>query len=256
MLAIVLVVVFAGVEKVTPTLLRTSADEGTALVHLSVEASRASILDVLTGSSSDGSVIFDEGSVSSQAVIALGRSPILSGLSQKDRRTAQSGVPIQSSIPILDYVLSSESTTESNAAVIILLTPRVPACWDAQNRKAEDEFLELRRAFVQATRGTDEDRRRFRERYPHADDLPPTCTIKGHLIRRAADQTRIRSIVTADAPHQRTRRAPKFMPVFTAVRPGRRRCGRRLRRIGCETTLRSTCFASCARCSCCPGRAP
>ena len=58
-------------------------------------------------------------------------------------------------------------------AIIILLTPRDPAFWDEQNRKAIEEFVEKRRAYVQAKQGTAEDMQRFKERYPDWHKLAP-----------------------------------------------------------------------------------
>jgi hypothetical protein len=78
-------------------------------------------------------------------------------------------------IPILKYLVSTKTTIQSDAAVVILLTPRDPAFWGKQNEKALAEFIEIRRAFIQAQQGTEEDRRRFNERYPDLlYHLPPS----------------------------------------------------------------------------------
>ena len=98
---------------------------------------------------------------------------ILSGLSQRESRKGRSGVPILRDIPILKYFFSTETLLQTDTAVIILLTPRDAAFWDERNRKASEEFVEMRRAFIRARQGTQEDMRRFRERYPDWDKIPP-----------------------------------------------------------------------------------
>jgi hypothetical protein len=57
--------------------------------------------------------------------------------------------------------------------VVILLTPRDPGYMDAQNREALSQFVAKRKAYVEATHGTDEDMRRFRQQYPDWDQLAP-----------------------------------------------------------------------------------
>jgi type II secretory pathway component GspD/PulD (secretin) len=106
-------------------------------------------------------------------VLSLGQTLILSGLSQREATTARSGVPILMYIPILKYLFSEWTTITTDSAVIILLTPRDPAFRDERNRKALAEFVEMRRAFLKARQGTQEDMRRFRERYPDWDQVPP-----------------------------------------------------------------------------------
>jgi hypothetical protein len=56
---------------------------------------------------------------------------------------------------------------------MMLLTPRDPAFMDEQNREALAEFVEKRRAYLQARQGTPEDMRRFQERYPDWDKIAP-----------------------------------------------------------------------------------
>ena len=60
-----------------------------------------------------------------------------------------------------------------DTAIIILLTPRDPAYWDEENKKAIGEFTEKRRAYLEARQGTEDDMRRFKERYPDWDKLAP-----------------------------------------------------------------------------------
>ncbi len=98
---------------------------------------------------------------------------ILSGLSQRESRSVRSGVPGLMHVPLLKYLFSTNTTVHADAAVIILLTPRDPAFWDERNREALEKFVEQRRAFLQAKQGTEEDMRRFRERYPDWNKLVP-----------------------------------------------------------------------------------
>jgi type II secretory pathway component GspD/PulD (secretin) len=113
-----------------------------------------------------GSAIFENISVTSEAVLGLNQTLILTGLNQRESRTSRSGVPGLRSIPVIKYLFSERITTTSDLAIIILLTPRDPAFWDERSRKTAEAFVEKRRAFIQAIRGTDEDMRRFKERYP------------------------------------------------------------------------------------------
>lgn len=165
---------FGTTLTVTPTLLRMPAEGGTPRVHLAVEAGRTSILNILSiAEDPNQPTPFDKVTVASQAVLSVGQTLILSGLSQRESRKGRSGVPILMDIPILKYFFSTETLLQSDSAVIILVTPRDPAFWDERNRQATAEFVEKRRAFLLARQGTDEDMRRFRERYPDWDKIPP-----------------------------------------------------------------------------------
>jgi general secretion pathway protein D len=163
---------FGTTLNVTPTLLRTTAEDGTPRVHLKVEAGRTSVLSLLDADPNQPTP-FQKVTVASEAVLSLDQTLILSGLSQRESRTGRSGVPYLMDIPILKYFFSTKSTVVSDTAVIILLTPRVSAFSDERNRKALAEFIEKRRAFIRARQGTEEDMRRFRERYPDWDQFPP-----------------------------------------------------------------------------------
>jgi len=163
---------FGTTLNVTPTLLRTPAEDGTPRVHVKVEAGRLSVLDILDQDPNQPTT-FTKVTVASEAVLSLGQTLILSGLSQRESRTGRSGVPGLRDIPILKYFFSTKVTTIADAAVVILLTPRDPAFSDERNRKALAEFIEKRRAFIRARQGTGEDMRRYRERYPDWDQFPP-----------------------------------------------------------------------------------
>jgi hypothetical protein len=163
---------FGTTVTVTPTLLRTPAEDGTPRVHVRVEAGRTSVLALLD-QDPNLPTTFTKVTVASEAVLSLGQTLILSGLSQRESRTGRSGVPVLMNIPILKYLFSTTSTVQADTAVIILLTPRDPAFSDERNRKALAEFVEKRRAFIQARQGTEEDMQRFRERYPDWDQIPP-----------------------------------------------------------------------------------
>ena len=163
---------FGTTLTVTPTLLRTPAEDGTPRVHVRVEAGRTSILSLLDQDPNQPTS-FTKVTVASEAALSLGQTLILSGLSQRESRTGRSGVPVLMYIPILKYLFSTQTTIQSDSAVIILLTPRDPAFWDEQNQKALAEFVEKRRAFLQARQGTEEDMQRFRERYADWVQIAP-----------------------------------------------------------------------------------
>jgi type II secretory pathway component GspD/PulD (secretin) len=201
---------------VTPTLLRTPAQDGTPRVRVVVEAGRSSVLSLLEADP-DRPTAFDKVTVTSEAVLNLGQTLILSGLSQRESHTGRDGVPILMDIPILKYFFSTKTTIESNSAVIILLTPRDPAFWDERNQQATAEFVEMRRAFLQARQGTPEDMRRFRERYPDGNQIAPNrfathffLMANSEIYRVASGQDLVSDDVDLEllGPKRRTRHAP------------------------------------------------
>ncbi|MCU0724419.1 MAG: tetratricopeptide repeat protein [Planctomycetes bacterium] len=151
---------------VTPTLLRTPSEEGNPRVHVAVEAGRTSALQILTTTEAGEPRSFDKITVSSEAILDLNQTLILSGLSQRESRTEQSGVPILRSIPLLKYFFSSSTTVESSSAVLILLTPRDPAFWNERSQVTLTDFVAVRRDYIEARKGTPEDFQRFCERHP------------------------------------------------------------------------------------------
>ncbi|MCI0499883.1 MAG: tetratricopeptide repeat protein [Planctomycetales bacterium] len=155
---------FGTTLEVTPTLLRTRDEDGGPLVRLTVKAGRRSVLppESLEMQASGDSVAFSNLEVTSEAVLGLGRTLILTGLSQRESAKGSSGVPILKDIPVIQYFFSNKSTRTSDSSVIILLTPRDPAYWDEQNQKANAAFIDKRRAFVEALQGTEEDMRQFK----------------------------------------------------------------------------------------------
>jgi type II secretory pathway component GspD/PulD (secretin) len=167
---------FGTTLTVTPTLLRTRGEDGSPRIRLVVETGRKTILardseDV--ENSGDGSTVFANVEVNSEAVLGLGQTLILTGLSQRESQQVRTGVPGLRKIPLIKYLFSTTVTKTSDLSVIILLTPRDPAFWDEQYKKSIAEFVEMRRAFVQARQGTEEDMRRFKERYPNGDQISP-----------------------------------------------------------------------------------
>jgi Tfp pilus assembly protein PilF len=158
---------------VTPTLLRTPEPDGTPRVHLVVESGRTSVLPLLNLAESSETVVFDKVQVKSEAVVGLGQTLILSGLSQKESRTTLTGVPILRDIPVLKLLFSSETVTASNSSVIMLLAPRDPAFIGRRNQLALAEFVEKRRAFVRARQGGEAEMERYRATWPDWDLLPP-----------------------------------------------------------------------------------
>jgi len=178
---------FGTTLDVTPTLLREPTEDGRPRVHLKVDAGRTSVLGALTAADTSGATVFDKVEVSSEAVLGVGQTLILSGLSQRERRSAQSGVPILSSIPIIKYFFSQTTTTESNTAVVILLAPRDPGFSDAKNREEIAKFTEMRRAFVEARRGGEEGMRKFVERYPDWYRLSPNRFATHFFLMRTSE---------------------------------------------------------------------
>lgn len=166
---------FGTTLEVTPTLLRTEGEDGSPRVRLSVLAGRRTLLPLqdLDGVPEEGATVFENVSVTSEAVLALNQTLILTGLNQREQRTRRSGVPGLRHIPVIKYLFSERVTSTSDLAIVILLTPRDPAYWDDRNRQETAAFVEKRRAFVEASRGSEEDMRRFKERYPDWGRMAP-----------------------------------------------------------------------------------
>lgn len=150
---------------VTPTLLRTQGQDGTPRVRMVVEAGRTSVLSILD-TNPDQPTAFQKVNVTSEAVVGLGQTLILSGLSQRESHSGLDGVPGLMDVPVLKYLTSTKTSLKADTAVIILLTPRDPAFQDEANRKAIARFVEMRRAFLRARQGGPGEMQRFRDRYP------------------------------------------------------------------------------------------
>lgn len=164
---------FGTTLSITPTLLRSSAEDGTPLVHVSVDAGRTSVLSILGTVDPDKPVAVDKVKVTSEAVLKLGQTLILSGLSQRESRVGRAGVPGLMYVPLLKYFFSTKVALESDSAVVVLLSPREAGFSNERNRKELVAFVEKHRAFLRALRGTPEDMRRFRERYPDWQEIVP-----------------------------------------------------------------------------------
>jgi len=166
---------FGTTIEVTPTLLRTRGEDGLPRVRLTVTAGRRTVLPLqdIPGVPKETATAFENVSVTSEAVLALNQTLILTGLNQREQRTVRSGVPVLKSIPIIKYFFSETTLSTSDLAIVVLLTPRDPAFWDEHNKRATEAFVEKRRAYVRAIQGTEDDLRRFKERYPDWDRLAP-----------------------------------------------------------------------------------
>jgi tetratricopeptide (TPR) repeat protein len=164
---------FGTTLKITPTLLRPMGEDGSPRVHVAVEAGRTSVLALLAGFQTADQVTFEKISVTSESILGLGQTLILSGLNQREARTGRSGVPGLMYVPILKYLFSTKTTVQTDSSVTILLTPRDPGFMDERNRLALSEFVEKRRAYLEAKQGTEEELRRFKERYPDWDQIAP-----------------------------------------------------------------------------------
>jgi type II secretory pathway component GspD/PulD (secretin) len=183
---------------VVPTLLRTPAADGGPQIHLTVQAGRTSVLELVTAASSDDSIAFDKLEVSSEAVLRNGQTLILSGLSQRESRSVESGVPILRSIPVLKYLFSQTTTVQSDTAVVILLTPRDPAFADQRYRADLKEFVARRKAFVEARRQGDDAVKQLRAEHPDWFEVAPNRFASHFFLMRTSDL--YRSVSGLDLP--------------------------------------------------------
>jgi cytochrome c-type biogenesis protein CcmH/NrfG len=178
---------FGTTLDVTPTILRDPAEDGRPRIHMKVDAGRTSVLGVLTAQEQTDATVFDKVEISSEAVLGVGQTLVLSGLSQRERRTGESGVPILSSIPLLKYFFSQSTTAESNTAVVVLLTPRDPGYVDQRQREEIAKFTEKRRAFIEARLAGEEGMRKFVERYPDWYQLSPNRFATHFFLMNTSD---------------------------------------------------------------------
>lgn len=183
---------FGTTLELTPTLLRTRGEDGLPRVRLSVVAGRRTVLPLqdIPGVPKDAATAFENVSVTSEAVLGLNQTLILTGLNQREQRTIRSGVPGLRSIPLIKYLFSETAVSTSDLAIIILLTPRDPAFWDEHNRQATAAFVEKRRAYVRAVQGTEEEMRRFKEKYPDWDRLAPNRFASHFFLMENSDAYR------------------------------------------------------------------
>lgn len=189
---------FGTTLTVTPTLLRSTAADGSPRVYLKAEAGRTSVLALLDAAP-DGPTNFQKIKVTSEAVLNIDQTLILSGLSQRESRAGRSGVPWLRAIPLLKYLFSSETNVVSDSAVVILLTPRDPAFLDQRTQKALADFVGQRRAFLDAQQGGPEAMQQFREHYPDWTEIAPNrfashfFLMENSEIYRAVSQQELRS---------------------------------------------------------------
>lgn len=185
---------FGTTLTVTPTLLRTPGEDGSPRVRLMVETGRKTILSLDTEDAQNAggsSTVFANVAVTSEAILGLGQTLILTGLNQRESQTARGGVPGLRSVPVVKYLFSTSHSRTADLSVIILLTPRDPAYWDEQYRESLAEFVEMRRAFVRSRQGTAEDMRQFRERYPQAQRIAPNRFGSHFFLMEASELYRI-----------------------------------------------------------------
>jgi type II secretory pathway component GspD/PulD (secretin) len=167
---------------VTPTLLQTPGDTGAPRIHIVAEAGRTSILSLLSAdSTNDDRTSFTKIEVQSESVLDLGQTLVLSGLSQREKTTVKSGVPILRSIPVLSLFFSNRTTIDSELSVIILLTPRDPAYIDKKTRKDFQDFVQMRRDFIGALKDEEVDLIKFKEKYPHWYEITPN-RLSSHIF--------------------------------------------------------------------------
>jgi type II secretory pathway component GspD/PulD (secretin) len=165
---------FGTTLNVTPTLLRTQSVNGVPRIRLVVQAGRKSILSLDSPEvQAAGNSVYSNVGVTSESILDLNQTLILTGLSQREHSISKSGVPGLMHVPLIKYLFTQNTTVTTDLAIIILLTPRDPAYWDEQNQRALAEFVEKRRDYLQAMRGSAEDMRRFKERYPDWQKLAP-----------------------------------------------------------------------------------
>ena len=124
----------AGVKlAVTPEFLPES------FIKLRVEAERT----FLTNPNSN--VLFDfrldtsKTLVNANVVLKYGETLILSGLSERNIETGNSGVPLLRDVPIVQYLFNRKTKRDFNKSVLIFITPRRPAYTNRDEKDMQEE---------------------------------------------------------------------------------------------------------------------
>lgn len=111
----------AGISlSVTPTFV----DSETVL--LSVRVAR-SFFPTGTNDLRASTVVKTRNSVSASVLMKIGETLIISGLTERQLSESESGVPLLKNIPLIQYLFSTETTTENTQSVLVMITPRQPA---------------------------------------------------------------------------------------------------------------------------------
>lgn len=111
----------AGISlSVTPTFV----DSETVL--LSVRVAR-SFFPTGTNDLRASTVVKTRNSVSASVLMKIGETLILSGLTERQVSESESGVPLLKNIPLIQYLFSTETTTDNTQSVLVMITPRQPA---------------------------------------------------------------------------------------------------------------------------------
>lgn len=77
--------------------------------------------------------------VSANVVMKYGETLILSGLSERNLESANSGVPVLRDVPLVQYLFNRQTKRDFHKSVLIIVTPRRPSY---SNRSAEDAEAE------------------------------------------------------------------------------------------------------------------
>lgn len=109
----------AGISlSVTPTFI----DDENLL--LSVRVSRSYFVDDLDGEKN--TVTTSRNAVSTNVMMKMGETLILSGLTERQSNETKAGVPLLQDLPVLQYLFSKESKNDYTQSVLVMITPRPP----------------------------------------------------------------------------------------------------------------------------------
>ena len=92
-------------------------------VQLAVTAERSAFEEARHGTFNQAARETDT-KITSNVILRMGQTLVLSGLSEKETEKIRTGVPLLRHIPIVKYLFSTVRTLELNKSIIILLTPR------------------------------------------------------------------------------------------------------------------------------------
>lgn len=112
---------------------------GDGMVKLSIDASRTFLKPPSKDIDFTYRLEISEILANTNVVMRMGDTIILGGLSEKETTVSRDGVPLLQDIPLVQYLFASESKSDYQKSVLILITPR-PAAYTWMSAESAEEF--------------------------------------------------------------------------------------------------------------------
>ena len=145
-------------------------------IQLHVIARRTFVEEGAVGSFHEA-VRTSKNEVTADVVMNIGETLVLSGLREKQTSSFKSGVPLLRDIPILQYIFSTEKTSDFHKSSLILLTPRrvSPGIYRSSSGRGDESSIDDNPKLKE-----------FRQRYGYLFSLDDNVThVMRHLDKHA-----------------------------------------------------------------------